>query len=309
MKLNSVSFQLPSSASLFCLAVLFNNQTKPNQNQNPQQTFLNSQQPFHIHINIPSILCVCSSSSFIHHSSITMVKFSNSLIGILNLVTLVLSIPILVAGVWLSKQANTECERWLERPVIALGVFLLLVSLAGLIGACCRVSWLLWVYLLVMFLLIVILFAFTIFAFVVTNKGAGEAVSGKGYKEYRLGDYSNWLQKRVNNDKTWNRIRSCLQSGKLCSEFETRYLNDTVEKFYTENLSAIQVFFPSLFIHSFLWVVIKIWPCMCFVLDWVLIIYDILVCPMMGLLQIWFWFLKVFTFGFGWGWVWLEIER
>lgn len=169
-----------------------------------------------------------------------MVKFSNSLIGILNLVTLVLSIPILVAGVWLSKQANTECERWLERPVIALGVFLLLVSLAGLIGACCRVTWLLWVYLLVMFLLIVLLFAFTIFAFVVTNKGAGEAISGKGYKEYRLGDYSNWLQKRVNSDKTWNRIRSCLQSGKLCSEYETQYLHDTVDKFHTEKLLPIE---------------------------------------------------------------------
>ncbi|KAL0383134.1 UNVERIFIED_CONTAM: Tetraspanin-8 [Sesamum calycinum] len=48
--------------------------------------------------------------------------------------------------------ANTECERFLDKPVIALGVFILL--------------------------------------------GAGEALSDKGYKEYRLGDYSNWLQKR-----------------------------------------------------------------------------------------------------------------
>jgi hypothetical protein len=98
-------------------------------------------------------------------------------------------------GVWLHKQANTECERWLEKPIIALGVFLLIVSLMGLIGACCRVSWLLWFYLLFMFLLILLLFVFTIFAFIVTNEGAGEKLSNKGYKEYRLGDYSNWLQK------------------------------------------------------------------------------------------------------------------
>ncbi|MED6157257.1 Tetraspanin-8 [Stylosanthes scabra] len=169
-----------------------------------------------------------------------MVRLSNNLIGILNFLTLLLSIPIIVSGVWLSKQANTDCERWLERPFIALGVFLLLVSLAGLIGACCRVTWLLWFYLLVMFVLIVIVFAFTIFAFVVTNKGAGEVVSGRGYKEYRLGDYSNWLQKRVNNTKTWNKIKSCLQSGKLCSDFKSRFLNDTVEKFYSEKLSALQ---------------------------------------------------------------------
>ncbi|KAE9602373.1 putative tetraspanin/Peripherin [Lupinus albus] len=168
-----------------------------------------------------------------------MVKCSNSLIGILNFVTLVLSIPIIVAGVWLSKQSNTECERWLEKPVIALGVFLLIISILGLVGACCRVTWLLWVYLLVMFVLIVILFGFTIFAFVVTNKGAGEAVSGKGYKEYRLGDYSNWLQNRVNGS-TWERIKSCLQSGKLCSKFENQFINDNVDKFYTENLSSLQ---------------------------------------------------------------------
>ncbi|KAL5058811.1 hypothetical protein RYX36_030415 [Vicia faba] len=89
-------------------------------------------------------------------------------------------------GVWLHKQSTTEYECFLEKPIIALGIFLLVVSLMGLIGACCRVSWLLWFYLLVMFLLIVLLFTFTIFAFVVTNKGAGEAVPNRGYKEYKL---------------------------------------------------------------------------------------------------------------------------
>ncbi|QCD80460.1 tetraspanin-8-like [Vigna unguiculata] len=169
-----------------------------------------------------------------------MVRFSNNIIGLLNFLTFLLSIPIVVGGVWLSKHGSTECDRWLDKPVIAIGVFLLIVSLAGLIGACCRVTWLLWLYLLVMFLLIVILFAFTIFAFVVTNKGAGEVVSNRGYKEYRLGDYSNWLQKRVNNAKTWNRIKSCLQSGKVCTEFHEKFLNDTVNDLYKENLSALQ---------------------------------------------------------------------
>ena len=163
------------------------------------------------------------------------------MVGILNFLTLLLSIPILIAGIWLSRQADTECERWLEKPVIVLGVFLLLVSLAGLIGACCKVQWLLWIYLLVMFVLIVLVFAFTIFAFVVTNKGAGEAISGRGYKEYRLGDYSNWLQKRVNNTKTWNKIQSCLKSGKLCSKFSDQFVNETMQEFYSENLSALQV--------------------------------------------------------------------
>lgn len=138
----------------------------------------------------------------------------------------------------------------------------MLVSLAGLIGACCRVSLLLWVYLFVMFLLIVLLFCFTIFAFVVTNKGAGQVVSGKGYKEYRLGDYSNWLQKRVNNTKNWNKIKSCLIDGKVCSDFNEKYLNDTVNKLYTEHLSAIQVI-STIFSLCLVW--FRFCPCNCFV--------------------------------------------
>ncbi|XP_068647845.1 tetraspanin-8-like [Aristolochia californica] len=167
-----------------------------------------------------------------------MFRVSNNLVGILNFVTFVLSVPILGAGIWLSTRASTDCEKFLEKPVIALGVFLLVVSLAGLVGACCRVSWLLWFYLLVMFFLIVLLFCFTIFAFVVTNKGAGEVVSERGYKEYRLGDYSNWLQKRVNDNKNWRKIRSCLQDSNVCKSLADDNLRQA--EFFNKNLSPIQ---------------------------------------------------------------------
>ncbi|KAK9932022.1 hypothetical protein M0R45_019273 [Rubus argutus] len=167
-------------------------------------------------------------------------RLSNNIVGLLNLLTFIFSIPIVVAGIWLSKQGNSECEKFLDKPIIILGVFLMVVSLAGFIGACCRVSWLLWVYLLVMFLLIVVLVAYTIFVFAITNKGAGNVLSGKGYKEYKLGDYSNWLQKRVNSTKNWNKIKSCLIDSKVCSDFRDKYLNDTLPEFYKENLSALQ---------------------------------------------------------------------
>ncbi|KAK7856682.1 tetraspanin-8 [Quercus suber] len=80
-----------------------------------------------------------------------------------------------------------------------------------------------------MFLLIVLLFVFTIFVFAITNKGAGGALLNRGYKEYRLGDNSNWLQKRVTNTKNWNNIKSCLQNSKVCTTFADKYVNDTVE--------------------------------------------------------------------------------
>ncbi|ERN07151.1 hypothetical protein AMTR_s00019p00136590 [Amborella trichopoda] len=169
-----------------------------------------------------------------------MFRLSNNLIGILNFITFLLSIPILGGGIWLSHRASTDCEKFLDGPIIALGVFLMVVSLAGLVGSCCKVTWLLWFYLLVMFLLIVLLFCFTIFAFVVTNKGVGEVVSGKGYKEYKLGDYSNWLQKRVSNTKNWNKIKSCLSDAKVCKSLAEDEKNEPEAIFYAKHLSPIQ---------------------------------------------------------------------
>ena len=113
-----------------------------------------------------------------------MFPISNNLIGLLNFLTFLLSIPILAGGIWLSARSTTNCDKFLDRPIIAVSVFLMVVSLTGLAGACCCISCLLWLYLFVMFLHIVLLFCFTIFAFAVTHKGVGEIVFGRGYKEY-----------------------------------------------------------------------------------------------------------------------------
>lgn len=163
---------------------------------------------------------------------------SDSLVGILNFITFILSIPIIAAGIWLARQHSTDCYRFLQWPVIILGVFILLVSLAGFVGSCCRVTCLLWLYLVAMFLLIVLLFVFTIFAFVVTNKTAGEVVGNKGFKEYRLGDYSTWLQRQVNKASNWEKIQSCLAESKVCDEMRTEY--PTLTELNAANLSPIQ---------------------------------------------------------------------
>ncbi|KAG6534783.1 tetraspanin-8-like [Zingiber officinale] len=168
-----------------------------------------------------------------------MFRLSNNLIGVLNFITFLLSVPILGGGIWLATRGGvTDCEKFLQTPLIVIGVFLMLVSLAGLVGACCRNSLLLWIYLFVMFVLIILLFCFTIFTFVVTNKGAGEVVSGRGYKEYRLGDYSHWLQKRVENSKNWARIRACLSDGKVCQSLQES--NQNFQQFISDNLSPIE---------------------------------------------------------------------
>ncbi|KAL1210540.1 Tetraspanin-9 [Cardamine amara subsp. amara] len=169
-----------------------------------------------------------------------MVRCSNSLLGILNFFVFLFSIPILWSGIWLSLKGSTQCERFLDKPMIALGVFLMIVAIAGVVGSCCRVTWLLWFYLFVMFFLILIVLCFTIFAFVVTSKGSGETIPGKAYKEFRLDAYSNWLQKRVNNAKHWNNIRSCLYESKFCTRLEFFSGNKTVSAFYNEHLTALE---------------------------------------------------------------------
>ncbi|KAG6499302.1 tetraspanin-8-like [Zingiber officinale] len=168
-----------------------------------------------------------------------MFRLSNNLIGVLNFVTFLLSLPILGGGIWLATRGGvTDCEKFLQTPLILIGVFFMLVSLAGLVGACCRNTLLLSIYLSVMFILIVVLTVFTVFAFVVTNKGAGEVTSNRGYKEYRLGDYSHWLQKRVENSKNWARIRACLSEAKVCQSL--RESNQTFDQFISDNLSPIE---------------------------------------------------------------------
>ncbi|MQL81784.1 hypothetical protein Taro_014248 [Colocasia esculenta] len=77
-------------------------------------------------------------------------RFSNTVIGYLNLLTLLASIPIIGGGLWsgvdyplgfkLTQPIDTPtCERFLQTPLLIIGFFVLLVSLAGFMGACFNV--------------------------------------------------------------------------------------------------------------------------------------------------------------------------
>ncbi|XP_073005653.1 tetraspanin-8-like [Typha latifolia] len=70
-----------------------------------------------------------------------MVRISIGLLGTQNLI-LLLSIPVTGIRKWFRFHAASECKKFLQWPVIILGVFLLVVSLLGLFGSCYRVSFL-----------------------------------------------------------------------------------------------------------------------------------------------------------------------
>lgn len=167
-------------------------------------------------------------------------SLSSNLLIIINLLTFLLSIPILSTGIDLSLHGATNCDKFLQTPLILIGILLLASSLVGFVGVSSRNAFLLWVYLFTTFMLILAALVFSVFAFVVTNKGAGEAVSGARFYEYKLGDYSNWLQKRVSNPKNWMKIKSCLQDTKVCKSLQQA--NPTKDEFYNKNLTPIQVF-------------------------------------------------------------------
>lgn len=170
-------------------------------------------------------------------------RCSNAVFASFNVLTLLLGPAVLAWGIYAGAPhrgggATTDCQRFLRTPALLQGAAVMVFSMAGIAGACCRASLLLWLYLLLAALLILAVLCFAVFALAVTNAGAGQAVSGRGFKEYRLGDYSSWLRRRVENDRTWERIRSCLAEAGVCRSLQS---NRTFNEFVNDNLSPVQV--------------------------------------------------------------------
>ncbi|KAL4189297.1 hypothetical protein AMTRI_Chr08g206290 [Amborella trichopoda] len=171
-----------------------------------------------------------------------MFKATNGLIGAINFIIFLISIPILGGGIWLSTKANTDCLRFLQWPIIIIGLCLMVLSLAGFVGACYRISWLLWLYLFLMFFVIVALVGFTIFAFAVTSRGSGRPMMNRAYYDYSLSDYSGWLKDRVSDPEYWEKIVSCIRDAKVCQKMGRYYgyMPETADEFYRRHLSPIE---------------------------------------------------------------------
>lgn len=159
----------------------------------------------------------------------------------ISVINLLLAIPILVMGTWLTAQpTSTSCETFLSAPLIALGALVIIMCIAGIYYAvrirglqlCCHGY--------IMFVLLCVLLGYSIFALAVTGAGSGERLPGKGYKEYRLDDYSKWLRNRVNGTKHWRDLKNCVFKSNVCSKFQAKYENDSREQFFSRSLSSIE---------------------------------------------------------------------
>ena len=171
---------------------------------------------------------------------------SNNITATLNFIALLASIPIIVSGIWLASKADNECTHYFRWPVVILGVLILLVCLAGFVGAYWNRQGLLAFYLICMAILIALLLILLVFAFIVTRSDGAYPVQGRGYQEYRLDGFSQWLRDHVTNSKNWGKIRTCLADSDVCAKLTQNYM--AADQFYSAHISPLQVSFHCLFL-------------------------------------------------------------
>ncbi|KAJ7953447.1 Tetraspanin [Quillaja saponaria] len=163
---------------------------------------------------------------------------SNNVIGAINFIVMLLSIPIIGAGIWLATEPDNSCIKILQWPVILIGILILVVAVAGFIGGFCRIPWLLIFYLVAMLIAIILLACLVGFIYMVTIRGHGHLEPSRSYLEYHLDDYSGWLRRRVRSSYKWDRIRSCLSSTNTCAGLNQTY--STALDFFNAHLSPLQ---------------------------------------------------------------------
>ncbi|XP_016200579.1 protein TORNADO 2 [Arachis ipaensis] len=163
---------------------------------------------------------------------------SNNVIGGINLVAVILSIPIIGAGIWLTNEPADSCVKFLQWPVIILGILVLVVALAGLVGAFFRIPCLLISYLVAMLVLIVLLVIMVVFVYMVTIRGHGVIEPNRAYLEYHLDDFSSFLRRRVRSSFKWDQIRACLSSSNMCADLNQRFRMP--QDFFNAHLTPMQ---------------------------------------------------------------------
>ncbi|KAE9596937.1 hypothetical protein Lal_00007511 [Lupinus albus] len=163
---------------------------------------------------------------------------SNNVIGAINFIAVLLSIPIIGAGIWLTNGAADSCVKFLQWPIIILGVLILIVALTGFIGAFWRIQCLLIFYLIAMLVLIVLLICCVVFVYMVTIRGHGNIEPNRAYLEYRMDDFSGFLRRRVRSSFKWDRIRSCLSQANMCAELNQSFR--MAQDFFNAHLTPMQ---------------------------------------------------------------------
>ncbi|WOL19537.1 protein TORNADO 2 [Canna indica] len=163
---------------------------------------------------------------------------NHTVIAGINFLAVLLSVPVIAIGIWLSTQTDNSCVQLLQWPVLVIGIVILVVAIAGFVGAFWRMPQLLLFYLVAMFVLILVVAGLVIFIYAVTVSGSGHPATNRAYLEYRLEDYSGWLRRRVEGSHKWNRIKRCLSSTSVCAQMNQTYTS--AQDFFNARISPLQ---------------------------------------------------------------------
>lgn len=169
-----------------------------------------------------------------------MVRVSNFIVGFLNCCSLLAGLVAIAAALFFYIHGGSHCQTTLANPLFVTGIVLVVVSLLGLTGSCCKVNFVLCLYLVVLFLLIVGVSVFTIFCVLITNESAGKTFSNIGIKGLKTWDFNNWLHDHFVKGENWNEIRSCLKDSKVCSQQHNGF-DIRISDILHINMSPIQV--------------------------------------------------------------------
>ncbi|XP_058086493.1 protein TORNADO 2-like [Magnolia sinica] len=162
----------------------------------------------------------------------------SNVIAAIYFVVMLLSIPIIGAGIWLASKPDNACMKLLQWPVIIIGILILIVAFAGFVGEFWGIPWLKLFCMIGMLIFIILLPALVVFIFTVTNNESNHTVPGRAFLEYRLDDYSGWMRRRVRGSFKWDRIRNCIASTGMCAELHQSYR--FAQDFFNARISPLQ---------------------------------------------------------------------
>lgn len=168
-----------------------------------------------------------------------MPKCSNAASCFINFLSLLVAIPLLCFGLWLKAEAKIECQRYVYVTVIAMGGVLLILSLLGIFGSCCRLNFFLGLYLFFMFLLMLAIAASISFTFYITSSVTIRQTEGSGV-EYMLGNPS-WLQDKLVGE--WATTEKCMKEVRLCDYQVMQVLNKnaSVPRIFKAQMTPIEM--------------------------------------------------------------------
>ncbi|KAH7276654.1 hypothetical protein KP509_39G016400 [Ceratopteris richardii] len=123
-------------------------------------------------------------------------------------------------------------------PVFITGGFLMCISLIGYLGAVRENPLLIWTYILLLCLLLGGAAGFTLFTYVATHRGSAGHHKFVSVNDYKLQDYSGWLQRLLNDRDNWENIKTCFVKPKYCEALPFKY--KTLHEFKQANLKPIE---------------------------------------------------------------------